>query len=507
MKLFPQIKNLSLIHPLFWIVISFIFISIPTISKGQTSNDGPIEIIVRVRDIKVTASPTDLSFFGVNSSPDDYTFNIWAADSVDIDGIGFGAGSGCLMDNFDGPGNSMDFNTTIFSHTYTSNTVPNLITIKLDAWEDESPDQLLGVACEGTRCSYDEDFCCGGFLFGLCLGAVKSDELRCDTNLFATINYRLGNPGVWYDHGFVVGNCPMNNIYQPRIETFWRYTLGDSCNSSIVIGDLPQNFIDTTLLSDNRGYTNKWLESDGKDVFYQFHIGQPTGLNISLCGSNTFNSHLYLLDQNCNQIAFNSGGCGTDASLQIELCDTGIYYIVVDGNTISDEGQFSLTITNIQMSGSCIMSFTSLRDLHFDDPCDCDQLVELDGTYYFKDTLQVTTTPGQVLTFVQAGSSGFYISPGMIMPDATPFIETPNNSGIYILEFFKESGVQAVGSVSLAGNQSVQIDSDALPICDHTICPAFIPTLSQWSIIILGLSMMIAFVVAIYQKDIKALNS
>ena len=200
---------------------------------AQVFNDGPINVQARLRRFSPSFAQTDAAVFGVVGQPDDLSYNIWGREPVGngVSWTGGGPGLTCsangLLEGYNLP--FTDWNQIFYNFTYPTPANGSPLEIRLDAWEDESPDQLLGIGCGGSRCAYDVGFCCGGFLFGLCLGAIDDDDLRCNsgnTTPYATVNYRLGPPCQWYSHGNLNGTCA-NDVYHPGVETFWRYTLGD----------------------------------------------------------------------------------------------------------------------------------------------------------------------------------------------------------------------------------------------------------------------------------------
>ncbi|MCB9232350.1 MAG: gliding motility-associated C-terminal domain-containing protein [Bacteroidia bacterium] len=312
---------------------------------AQTYNDGPMELQVRLREINVTNVETDLGLLGVGFAPDELSFNLWARDNADVDGAGWFP-TGCLTQNFSPPLASMDFNFGWPAFLYNGTTVPMYFDIRMDAWEDDLPsDGLLGFCNSGTRCTFQNPQCCGVVIFGNCIGVTTGDDNHCDANPFKTqLNYRLGPPCQWYNHGFVAGNCPSNNYYQPRIESFWRYTKGSSCNDAIPLGNFFPGAPVLTHFNSNECYSNNWPASAGNDVFYEVNVTAAVGLKATLCAAATFNTNLYILDGGCNQIAFNNNFCANTSEITIPLCTPGTYYIVVDGNTAPEMGTFTLKI-------------------------------------------------------------------------------------------------------------------------------------------------------------------
>lgn len=310
-------------------------------AAAQSYNDGPIELQVRVREINTQIGATDASILGVGFTPDELTYKVWARDVADLDGQSWQGGQ-CLQSNFNPPGLSTDFNQNIFSYTYPTATVPQFFDIRGDFWEDDAGSDF---ACGGGRCGFDNSTCCGAVIFGVCVGVTQEDDLHCDANPFATgLDYRLGPPCQWYDHGYVSGSC--GNDYRPRIESYWRYTRGTSCSNTIDLGTLSSGGT-ITHFNSNECYSNNFPASAGKDVFYQFTTTATTGVIISLCGAGTsFNTVLYLLDASCNQISVNDNFCGNVSEITTNLCTPGTYKLVIDGASAASQGTFSLTITD-----------------------------------------------------------------------------------------------------------------------------------------------------------------
>lgn len=322
---------------------------------AQTYNDGPIQLEARLRDFNLTFSETDVAIFGIVGQPDDLTYYVRGRDNADVDGAGYTT-TGCLTEDYDlplcdwlvgGAGCGGGPVTNIYSFTYPGATVPQFIDIGVDLWEDESPDQLLGVGCQGTRCAYETGFCCGGVLFGACLGVIDDDDLHCVGDPYATLDYRLGPPCEWFDHGYLSGNCNIasNDVYHPRIETFWRYTRGNDCATPIDLGNVQPGFANISHFNSNVCYgDNNVFANGGQDVFYQINVTQPTGVLFQTCGPGSANTSVVILDQTCTQINSNFNGCGSGGQLAIPLCQPGVYYVVVEGR-LGSTGTFTLEIS------------------------------------------------------------------------------------------------------------------------------------------------------------------
>ena len=70
----------------------------------------------------MTHTETDLAFFGAQSQPDDMSYKIWGRDLPDVDTLnafgGWGAGSGCLIENYGVGQTPTDFNNIFFISLY-----------------------------------------------------------------------------------------------------------------------------------------------------------------------------------------------------------------------------------------------------------------------------------------------------------------------------------------------------------------------------------------------------
>lgn len=326
---------------------------------AQQYNDGPVQIMMRQREWDVVLpAPNDaslnVSFVSLGAiSEDEYAFKIWGrGNSVNTTWYG----GNCFTDELD-PSlvNSIDFNDVFYNQTFTGSAVPYYMDLRIDNHEDDMYDLayylswtggLVPCANLGTYpyCDYDAPTCCINF-FG-CL-YTEGDDLHCDANPFKTnVNYRTGPPCQWYNQGFIAGTTGVcaDNVYQPRIETFWRYTKGTACNDAIDLGTLPTGG-SVFHFNSNECYSNNFPNSSGNDVFYQFSITQPMGVKATMCGAASFNTYMYLLDASCNVITSNDDYCNLTSEITRELCAPGVYYVVVDGATAADMGTFTLTIS------------------------------------------------------------------------------------------------------------------------------------------------------------------
>jgi gliding motility-associated-like protein len=346
-----MIRNYAYSTKLALVVFTIIACCTGTDVLGQVFNDGPIRVQARLRRFSPSFAQTDAAVFGVVGQPDDLSYNIWGREPVGngVSWTGGGPGLTCsangLLEGYNLP--FTDWNQVFYNFTYPTTTNGTPLEIRLDAWEDESPDQLLGIGCGGTRCAYDVGFCCGGFLFGLCLGVIDDDDLRCNSGNntpYATVNYRLGPPCQWFNHGNLNGTCA-NDVYHPGVETFWRYTRGDGCINAINLGPLAPGFTQITHFNSNECYNNTIAyPPGGNDVTYQINVTQPIGLVVNTCGTGSIPTDVLILNSSCTQIFSNSGFCGNGSQISTPICTPGIYYIVVEGRA-NALGTFTLQVS------------------------------------------------------------------------------------------------------------------------------------------------------------------
>ncbi|MBT6808127.1 MAG: hypothetical protein HOA52_01395, partial [Flavobacteriales bacterium] len=352
-----------------YLLIAIIFSSISICSFSQSYSDGPISVDVKLREVQGNFAATDESLLGIGFAPDELTFYIWAQDNL----LTYPwTGGTCLQDNNFTPtvggSNSIDFNTTFANFSFPSTTVPQYLDFKIDTWEDDLPSDAvnlgaLGGFCNtGTSCTWNDMECCGVQITwpgSLCLGIETGDDYRCDANPFYQgLTYRSGPPCQWYSHGYINGSGCVNpssqsgapntnGYYKPHIETYWRYTRGTSFANAIDLGTLTMG-TPMTHFNSNECYTDYYTPSTGNDVIYSFNVTNPTGVNISLCGMNgaQFDSYLYLVkDTTVIALSENNDYCSNQSELATALCETGIYYVVVDATSPSELGTFTLTIT------------------------------------------------------------------------------------------------------------------------------------------------------------------
>ncbi len=347
---------------------AFLFLAAFQNLSAQTLSDGPIQLQVRLRDVKVqypSANNRDgvtlqVGNFNLPGSlaGDEFTFYYSAQDKGNISGTGW-QGSGCLQADLPmtvgGPEYSNDYNLVLYNYTYPGATVPQFFEIKENCYEDDIPSDfaiisgLTPCGSSGNRCSYEASSCCANIPFIGCLFS-EEDDYNNDVPVYKTnMNYRLGPPCQWYSHGYVNGNTGPNDFYHPNIESYWQYTKGTSCANPIDLGTLTSG---TTLshYNSNECYSNTNTLSPGNDVWYKFHVNGTIGITASLCGVNgaQFDSYLYLFS-GCSLATpdtSDDNGCGNQSLINYSICQPGDYYLVVDGANATDMGTFTLSLTD-----------------------------------------------------------------------------------------------------------------------------------------------------------------
>lgn len=330
---------------------------------AQTFNDGPVQLQVKLRDYQYTnQSLSDFTLsvgnFGLpgSLSADEVSMRVWARDNADVDGVGWGPLGGTPHNaTFAAAGLSPDFNDVVYNNNFPGASVPQFFDVRIDAFENDIPDDFAPVSgltscgTNGSGSTFEGSQCCVNIPFAGCLFS-EGDDLRCDAQPFVTsLNYRLGPPCSWYDHGYLnnPAACPGSNFYRPHIESYWRYTGGTSCATAINLGTLTSGS-SFSHFNSNECYSNNYAASPGNDVYYKFTVNGPIGITASLCGVSgaQFDSYLYLLNSSCTAIASNDDGCGNQSSIAYSICQAGDYYLVVDGKTAADLGTFTLTLTD-----------------------------------------------------------------------------------------------------------------------------------------------------------------
>ncbi len=215
------------------------------------------------------------------------------------------------------------------------------------------------------------------------------------------------------------------------------------------------------------------------------HQPTITGRDTSVCMDATVDLSTLIEGTPVNALEYGNvfGTYNVTSSVQVSISTT---FYVRDSSAMTGCVDTALINVNVFTFMDCLMTFSSGNELAFADPCLCTQVVKDNGVLYLRDTLVVYGTQRQSMLFSDAGISDFYSTPGVLMADGTPFTEGP--LGAYKLVFYKLSGAQAMGSVTLNGGSPMSIPLDALELCDVVVqCPELIPTLGQWGMISLCL--------------------
>lgn len=338
-------------RPIFLSLILFTLIGAAGHAHAQVHTDGPMIVKARLRHFNPSVLPNDRFLFGSGGGADDHTYYLWGRDLPDVDLVtangGWDAGTGCLIESFDTIFTPTNFDTVFFNQIYPTTQTPHAIEVRTDFWEDESPDQISGVNCVGTRCANETNFCCGGFLFGMCLGVFDSDDNPCNSGStpYATLDFRLGTPGQWYSHGAVGGNCA-SNIYFPTLETYYRHAFGEDCGSPIDLGSLSPGFSPVSHTNAIDGYAdNVAYINGGRDVVYSFTLTQSMWIDISTCGTGTCATDLVLVNSGCTVLQSSTGTCGNGTTLSQVFCSPGQYLVAVEARNNAPTGTFTITVS------------------------------------------------------------------------------------------------------------------------------------------------------------------
>ena len=108
-----------------------------------------------------------------------------------------------------------------------------------------------------------------------------------------------------------------------------------------VISSTTFNYVNTTI-----GACNDCSLRASNDRVLEFEIVCAGDYILTLCNGATWDTYLFLSDQPCggNVLAFNDDDCGLQSTITATL-DTGVYYLNVEGYSISSQGEFDLEIT------------------------------------------------------------------------------------------------------------------------------------------------------------------
>ena len=183
-----------------------VFLMIP--AMGQTFNDGPMNVQVRVGYVYVNAYH---DVFGGYQEP---VWYVWAADDTNQDGQGWRNSAGCINRScacylWQGqPGGLTGPTEIIMSHNYGTN-VPQRFDLDMETWEDD------GI---GGSCTYN----------GPCSICVDPDDAHCGrARLVNNVQYRTaGPPCQWIGADDTFGDNDYylcGNSWGVGIMFYWRY--------------------------------------------------------------------------------------------------------------------------------------------------------------------------------------------------------------------------------------------------------------------------------------------
>ncbi|GAA3617711.1 T9SS type A sorting domain-containing protein [Flavivirga amylovorans] len=135
-------------------------------------------------------------------------------------------------------------------------------------------------------------------------------------------------------------------------------TGGEDCNSAVpLICGIPVN-ANTLSSTDNGGLTS------APDQWFQYRsFDNPELVTLSLCNNTDFDSSIAVYVGFCGGplLVSNDNTCGDDAEVVFATIPNGVYYIVVEGATSTDVGNYSLSAscvnTGADSCGSAVSTF------------------------------------------------------------------------------------------------------------------------------------------------------
>lgn len=240
------------------------------------------------------------------------------------------------------------------------------------------------------------------------------------------------------------------------------------------------------------GVTDGPILSNGVLVFYglnQSYVIAREGDPVDIDGNGLYDDDAY----------FNTFGNDDLGSALMD--ENGMFYIVANlkngENEVIGQGVFRMNcyLANLEIT------FNTVNLINFNDPCNCNQVLRVNNSYYFGDTLIINTEPGADITFFAPASSDFYDENGQLMANGTTFTEV--SSGVYQLAFYKLIDTQPVAFISINGGIPIEVDPNILEVCTLADCPVLIPTMGQWSLILLGLLTLILGLVHARQSSLR----
>lgn len=131
--------------------------------------------------------------------------------------------------------------------------------------------------------------------------------------------------------------------------TYYTYRHGNAMGDPILVPSLPY-----TDVNNNTCYSNIFdpINTNARDVYYKFTTGPCADtINITTCSNTSFNTFLYLLNEDGTQKYNNNDFCGQQSRIRAAITPNTTYFLVVDGFTQPDLGSFELTIEEICRPG------------------------------------------------------------------------------------------------------------------------------------------------------------
>lgn len=177
---------------------------------------------------------------------------------------------------------------SVFFDTIYNPPVPTLLDISLHAWEDDIPSDFdlfpssifiivatitndceIGDPGVFTNTFTPDPYCCvdASSIFGASCWEEGDDE-ECNDPLFAQLDYTLGPPCQWFTQGSAgylpaSATCP-SSFYEPSVDTYWRYTLGEGCANAIPLGSIgPGTGTILTHFNSNQCYSDNFPPGSG----------------------------------------------------------------------------------------------------------------------------------------------------------------------------------------------------------------------------------------------------
>ncbi len=202
------------------------------------------------------------------------------------------------------------------------------------------------------------------------------------------------------------------------------------------------------------------------DKFLEIECNDPNYKNCGILMGGNITSCMCICNSN-NLTQSTGGGCGN-------LVGTSI----------------GIVLNNAMCPGEGV----ACNPISISDPCDCANSIITSGVFLFRDTLKVNTIPGAAMT-VTANNGGFMDNTNTLI---TGPIGNADGSGLFTYVFYRPPSTVA----DIIINGTPFVSPAACPA--ESTCTAAVPTLSQWSLIILFLIMLVVGIVTIQSKSTVA---